>query len=282
MARIGTSGWSYDHWSGVLYEPGLNPARRLDAYVASFDTVELNSTFYRLPSVTTVERWAAEAPAGFQYAVKVGAYGTHRRKLADAGRWLPNHLDRVQRLGPSLGPNLVQLPPRWRRDVARLDAFLTLAPRALRWAVELRDESWLHDDVYETLARHDAGPLERTGGDRRRPPGRLDHMPDALAQQRIRLRSRVADHHQPVRRQPSGRLGAGDPASVELERAGAAQRLREGVGHPSRGDRHGDHARGGRRDRRRPRSRHRAAGAAGAAAVREGRQPRDRRPARGR
>jgi uncharacterized protein YecE (DUF72 family) len=78
-------------------------------------------------------------------------------KLRDAASWLPNHLDRVTRLGPSLGPTLVQLPPKWRRNVERLDEFLTVAaPSGLRWAVELREASWLHDDVYETLRRHGA------------------------------------------------------------------------------------------------------------------------------
>ena len=172
VIRIGCSGWSYPHWRGRIY-PTRDPARTwFDHYARRFDTVELNATFYRLPSVETVEGWAARAPSGFLYAVKVGAFGTHRRKLRDPEQWLANHLDRVRRLGPTLGPNLVQLPPRWRRDVGRLDAFLAAAPRDLRWAVELRDPSWLHDDVFATLARHRAAlcvhdllpdhPIERT------------------------------------------------------------------------------------------------------------------------
>jgi len=117
--------------------------------------VELNTTFYRLPPATTVEGWAAQAPPGFVYAAKLGAFGSHRMKLRDAVSWLPNHLDRVRRLGPSMGPTLVQLPPAWKRNVDRLDEFLTVAaPSGVRWAVELRDPSWLHDDVYATLSRH--------------------------------------------------------------------------------------------------------------------------------
>jgi uncharacterized protein YecE (DUF72 family) len=77
-------------------------------------------------------------------------------KLRDAARWLPNHLDRVRRLGPALGPNLVQLPPRWRRDPGRLDEFLSAAPSDVRWAVEFREPSWLHDDVFAVLERHGA------------------------------------------------------------------------------------------------------------------------------
>lgn len=106
-----------------------------------------------------MERWAADAPAGFRYAVKLGAFGSHRMKLRDATGWLPNHLDRVRRLGPALGPNLVQLPGRWRADVGRLREFLDvaagLAPEQ-RWAVELRHPDWLRTEVYDALAGHDA------------------------------------------------------------------------------------------------------------------------------
>jgi uncharacterized protein YecE (DUF72 family) len=77
-------------------------------------------------------------------------------KLRDAGSWLPNHLDRLDRLGSTAGPTLVQLPPRWRRNAARLDEFLSVAPRTRRWAVEVREPSWLHDEVYEVLRRHGA------------------------------------------------------------------------------------------------------------------------------
>ena len=87
---------------------------------------------------------------------EVGQFGSHRMKLRDAASWLPNHLDRVERLGHHLGPNLLKLPPRWKRNVERLDEFLTAAPTSMRWAVELRDPSWVHDDVFATLERHGA------------------------------------------------------------------------------------------------------------------------------
>src|SRR5690606_30533012 len=118
-----------------------------------FDTVELNATFYRLPAPETVEKWAAGAGPGFLYAVKLGGYGSHPKKLRDPEQWLPNHLDRVERLGGTLGPTLVQLPPRWKRNVARLDEFLeATAPTRpqMRWAVEVRDPTWVHDDVFDT------------------------------------------------------------------------------------------------------------------------------------
>ena len=154
--RIGCSGWSYADWRGVVY-PADAPARTWFArYAELFDTVEINNTFYRLPDASTVDAWAAQAPPGFLYASKVGQFGSHRKKLKDPEPWLARHLERVERLGPHGGPNLLQLPPRWGRNVERLDGFLAVAPPRIRWAVELRDPSWLHEDVYEVLERHRA------------------------------------------------------------------------------------------------------------------------------
>lgn len=110
-ARVGCSGWSYRDWRGPVYPADAPPSSWFRHYAERFDTVELNSTFYRLASAATVAGWAAQAPQGFCYAVKVGQFGSHRKKLRDAASW--------------------------------------------RWAVELRDPSWLHDDVLEVLARHD-------------------------------------------------------------------------------------------------------------------------------
>jgi uncharacterized protein YecE (DUF72 family) len=139
-----------------VYPESLPVARWFGTYADLFDTVEINNTFYRLPAPETVDKWAAQAPSGFVYSVKLGQFGSHRMKLRDAASWLPNHMDRVERLGPSLGPTLVQLPPRWHRDVERLDEFLTAAPGTVRWAVEFRDSSWLHDDTFSVLERHGA------------------------------------------------------------------------------------------------------------------------------
>src|SRR5262249_45963553 len=154
--RVGCSGWMYDDWRGPVYAPSLAKREWFAAYARCFDTVEINATFYRLPSVATAAGWARQAPPGFLYAVKLGAFGAHRLQLRDAASWLPNPLERVDQLGRAAGPTLVQLPPRWRRNVDRLDEFLTVAPPTMRWAVEVRDPSWLHDDVYAVLARHGA------------------------------------------------------------------------------------------------------------------------------
>jgi uncharacterized protein YecE (DUF72 family) len=153
-ARVGCSGWQYRDWRGVVYPEALPQRRWFEHYTTLFDTVELNATFYRLPALSTMDAWAAAAPPGFLYAVKLGAFGSHRMKLRDPQRWLANHVERVCRLGDALGPTLVQLPPRWRRDVTRLDEFFAAVPAALRWVLELREPSWIHDDVFATLKRH--------------------------------------------------------------------------------------------------------------------------------
>ena len=155
-ARVGCSGWSYRDWCGPVYPEGLASKRWFGHYTSLFDTVELNSTFYRLPTTHAVDGWAAAAPPGFVFAMKLGQFGSHRMKLRDARSWLPNHVERAERLATSCGPTLVQLPPNWRRNTERLDEFLTIAPRTIRWAVEVRDPSWLDDDVYEVLHRHGA------------------------------------------------------------------------------------------------------------------------------
>ena len=157
-----------------MYPPDAPARTWFSTYAERFDTVEINNTFYRLPTAAAVDRWAAQAPPGFCYAVKVGQFGSHRMKLRDAGSWLPRHLERAERLGEHLGPNLVQLPPRWRCNPGRLDEFLSVAPTTVRWAVELREPSWLDDAVFEVLARHGAAlcihdlledhPWERTTG----------------------------------------------------------------------------------------------------------------------
>ena len=156
-ARIGCSGWSYRDWRGVVYPPDAPSRTWFAHYAERFDTVELNSTFYRLPSAPTVRHWAEQAPPAFVYAAKVAQFATHRKKLRDPEGWMARHVERLGLLGSTGGPNLLQLPPHWHRDAARLDAALAAAPTAgWRWAVELRDPTWLHDDVFEVLTRHRA------------------------------------------------------------------------------------------------------------------------------
>lgn len=153
-ARIGCSGYAYDDWRGPVYPAGAPARTWLGLYAERFDAVELNTTFYRLPTVQAVDGWRDQVPPGFCFAVKVGRFGTHRKKLLEPEWWLVNHLERVRHLSDRLGPNLFQLPPRWRRDVPRLDHLLAVA-RALgpevRWAVEVRDPSVKNEEQYEAL-----------------------------------------------------------------------------------------------------------------------------------
>ena len=157
--RIGCSGWVYKDWRGIVYPQKLPQRRWFEHYATLFDTVEINNTFYRLPPPEMVDHWHEQAPDGFVYALKLGQFGSHRMKLNDAASWLPNHLDRTNRLHDHQGPTLVQLPPRWKRNAERLDEFLVVAKAIapqVRWAVELRDPTWLHDDTYATLEKHQA------------------------------------------------------------------------------------------------------------------------------
>jgi len=153
---LGTSGYQYDHWRGVLYPEGLARKDWFGRYAEVFDTVEINNTFYNLPTEDTFRRWRDRAPAGFTYALKFSRYATHMKKLKDPEGPLAAFLERAEILGPRLGPILVQLPPRWGADPARLDGFLAAAPRDLRWAVELRDRDWLRAAVYDVLRDHGA------------------------------------------------------------------------------------------------------------------------------
>jgi len=154
--RIGTAGYQYDHWRDVFYPRDLPKRRWFEHYAAHFDTVEVNGTFYSLPRAETFEAWRGAAPEGFVYALKFSRYGSHTKRLRDAASTIATFLERTELLGPTRGPILVQLPPRWRADPERLDAFLAEAPRNERWVVELRDADWLRDDVFAVLERHGA------------------------------------------------------------------------------------------------------------------------------
>jgi uncharacterized protein YecE (DUF72 family) len=151
---IGTSGYQYDHWKDVFYPADLRKRDWFAHYAEHFDTVEINNSFYRLPTKKTFRQWGDDAPRGFIYALKYSRYGTHMKRLKDPQDHVGLFMSRAQALGSHLGPVLVQLPPRWGVDAPRLDAFLKAAPRKARWAIELRDRSWLCDEVYAILRKH--------------------------------------------------------------------------------------------------------------------------------
>ncbi|MFW6157860.1 MAG: DUF72 domain-containing protein [Planctomycetota bacterium] len=154
--RIGTSGYQYDHWSGVFYPSDLRRDDWFEFFADRFDTVEINNTFYHLPSESTFDSWRARAPGGFCYVLKFSRYGTHLKHLKDPEDSIGLFLERAERLGPFLGPILVQLRPNWRVNVGRLAGFLEAAPKRHRWAVEFRDPSWLCPPIYDLLSEHNA------------------------------------------------------------------------------------------------------------------------------
>ena len=148
---IGTSGWVYAHWRDVFYPVGLRESKWLAFYAQHFPTVELNNSFYRLPSEQAFARWATEAPAGFRFAVKASRYLTHMKKLRDPQEPLHRFLGRARLLGDRLGPILYQLPPNWRCNLERLRAFLACLPSDLTHVLEFRDPSWMCTEVFSLL-----------------------------------------------------------------------------------------------------------------------------------
>ena len=177
---IGTSGWQYRDWRGVLYPPGVPQRRWLEFYAGQFDTVENNNAFYRLPSRETFAAWAERTPAGFVMAVKASRYLTHIRRLKDPAEPVGRLLGAAAGLGAALGPVLLQLPPTWQGDPGLLDEalaeFRRQGPAGLRIAVEMRHESCWTDEMRRILAGREAalvwadrggspaGPLWRTAG----------------------------------------------------------------------------------------------------------------------
>jgi uncharacterized protein YecE (DUF72 family) len=150
--RIGCSGWNYSHWRERIYPKGLPPKRWLEHYATLFDTVEVNSTFYRLPKVPAVRGWVEQTPPGFLFAVKMSRYLTHIRRLGGLETGIPLFYERIAPLVDSskLGPVLWQLPPTFKRDDERLVSTLAALPEG-RHAFEFRHPTWYVEEVYELL-----------------------------------------------------------------------------------------------------------------------------------
>jgi len=146
--HIGTSGWSYAHWKGVFYPQGAAPDRFLAYYAQKFRTVELNNTFYQLPSEDAVKLWRETTGQDFIFAVKASRYLTHMKKLKDPEEGFEKFIRSVEPLGAKLGPILFQLPPRWRVNVERFADFIGILPPTFRYAFEFREASWFNPEVY--------------------------------------------------------------------------------------------------------------------------------------
>jgi uncharacterized protein YecE (DUF72 family) len=156
VLRIGTSGYQYEHWRGTFYPPELPTREWLTRYVSDFDTVELNVTFYRLPSKATFARWAEVAPDGFSFAVKASRYLTHVLRLREPRDAVERLLERTQALGGHLGPVLLQLPPDMPCEPERLAETLDAFRDSIRVAFEPRHSSWFVDEIRALLEAHGA------------------------------------------------------------------------------------------------------------------------------
>ena len=161
--HVGTSGWSYPHWDGVLYPPGLPPRRRLDYYLPRYGTAELNSSFYRWPADAAFTRWRRRLPDRFVLSVKAPRGLTHARRLYGPERWLERIGRGLARLGERRGVLLVQLSPRLALDYPRLAYVLAQLPPGLRAAFEFRHPSWHQEGVFQLLERHGAAYCVMSG-----------------------------------------------------------------------------------------------------------------------
>jgi uncharacterized protein YecE (DUF72 family) len=155
-AWVGTSGYNYPEWRGSFYPADLPAARMLAFYAERFTVVEINATFYRMPTAKTLAGWAAATPPGFRFALKAPQRITHFARLRDVDEPVRYLCDTVRTLGAQLGPLLFQLPPNFARDLGRLADLLALLPAGLACAFEFRHTSWFADEVYERLRARNA------------------------------------------------------------------------------------------------------------------------------
>ncbi|HXQ70009.1 MAG TPA: DUF72 domain-containing protein [Pyrinomonadaceae bacterium] len=155
--HVGTSGWHYKHWlDDVFYPSGTKPAQMFEFYARHFDTVEINNSFYHLPSATTFDNWRDTSPPKFLFAVKASRFITHMKKLKDPEPSSEKFFNVADRLGKKLGPILFQLPPRWKVNVERFAEFLESLPRGHKYVFEFRDETWFVPEIYALMRRHKA------------------------------------------------------------------------------------------------------------------------------
>ena len=154
--RIGTSGWNYPEWKGSFYPKDMKPAGMLAYYARRFATVEVNNTFYRMPTPKAVAGWAAGVPEGFVFVLKAPQRITHFARLRDVDEPVRLFCDTARALGAKLGPLLFQLPPNFKVDTGRLADLLALLPPDVRAAFEFRNPTWFTDDVYTRLTGKNA------------------------------------------------------------------------------------------------------------------------------
>lgn len=156
QVHIGTSGWDYAAWKGKFYPDTVPSGQLLPEYAKSFATVEINRSFYRLPTHRALVTWREQTPDDFIFACKASRYLTHRKKLKDPDEPVNRLMRTLEPLENKLGPILFQLPPNWRVNPERLEVLLQRLPAGHRYTFELRDQSWLREDIYELLEQHNA------------------------------------------------------------------------------------------------------------------------------
>ena len=152
----GTSGFSYKEWKGSFYPEALPAAEMLRFYSERLPAVEINNTFYRMPRASVLESWADQVGSRFRFVLKASRRITHFKRLNDVAEETDYLFSTAAALGDRLGAILFQLPPTMKKDIDRLSGFLPLVPTGFRAALEFRHGSWLDEDVYALLARHDA------------------------------------------------------------------------------------------------------------------------------
>jgi uncharacterized protein YecE (DUF72 family) len=159
MARylIGTSGWHYDDWKSRFYPEKLPKEKWLEFYARHFSTLELNNTFYHLPTEKALNNWHDSSPPGFIFSVKVSRYITHIKRLKDCKEEMDKFMSRTVILKDKLGPLLYQLPPGLHRNDDTLAAFLSALPHGFKHVIEFRHASWFTDEVYSILRRYGVG-----------------------------------------------------------------------------------------------------------------------------
>jgi uncharacterized protein YecE (DUF72 family) len=155
MLMAGASGYSFKEWKGSFYPPDMKPADMLPFYSARLPTVEINNTFYQMPTLSVLENWAATTPPGFRFSIKASRRITHmsRLKAETAGDSVAYLYKNLGVLGAKRGPVLFQLPPFMKKDLQRLAGFLELLPEGHGAAFEFRNETWFCEDVYDALKR---------------------------------------------------------------------------------------------------------------------------------
>ena len=152
---IGTSGWSYKAWEKAFYPHALPKKQQFQFYATQFPTVEINLTFYRLPTPNMVHGWREKAPPGFVYAIKGSRYITHMKKLQNLYQAVDRFFEHIEPLKKQIGVILWQLPPFLRKGIALLDDFLQKLPKSYAYAVEFRHPSWIDEEIFDLLRRHD-------------------------------------------------------------------------------------------------------------------------------